>query len=131
MATVRRTTPSTSPSTSSPALVVQQLTDLLRVNGHRVQHGDKVCLTSESLILLNNYFQLVDLDITPPTINGRSRSDSIPLLPQLPPVQPMRIDTKLRENLVFLHDFLRNKIKAIKVSCSNIDHSSLAEDLFF
>ena len=112
MASVRRPASAT-PTHSSPALVVQQLTDLFRINGHRVLHGDKVCLTSESLTLLNNYFQLVDLDITPPMLDDRITSDS---LPQLPPVQHMRIDTKLRENLVFLHDFLRNKVKAIKVS---------------
>lgn len=115
MANARRPTSGT-PTQSSPAHLVQQLTDLFRANGHRISDGDKVCLTSESLTLLNNYFQLVDLDITPPILDDRIASDSLLLLPPLPPVQHMRIDTKLRENLVFLHGFLRNKIKAIKVS---------------
>ncbi len=102
-------------STSSSAIVVHQLADLFRTNGHRVLHGDsKVCFTSDSLTLLNNYFQSAKLDITLPIVNGHLRTNSIPPIPQLPPVQHLRIDTKLREDLVFLHDFLQ-KIRVVKV----------------
>jgi hypothetical protein len=109
MATVRPPPPS---SPSSSAIVVHQLAELFRTNGHRVLHGDsKVCFTSDSLTLLNNYFQSAKLDITLPVINGHPRTNS---LPPLPPVQNLRITTKLREDLVFLHDFLQ-KIQAVKV----------------
>jgi hypothetical protein len=109
------------PSSSSPsssAIVVHQLADLFRKNGHRVLHGDsKVCFTSDSLTLLNNYFQSAKLDITLPPTNGSPRTSSIPPLPALPPlstVQHLRINTKLREDLVFLREFLQ-KIQAVKV----------------
>jgi hypothetical protein len=111
-----RPTPSTT-TTSSSAIIVQQLADLFRTNGHRVLRGDsKVCFTSDSLTLLNNYFQSAKLDITLPDMNGHPRTSSIPPLPQLPPVQHLRIDTKLKDNLVFLHDFLQ-KIQVVKVYC--------------
>jgi hypothetical protein len=104
------------PTTSSSAIIVQKLADLFRTNGHRVLRGDsKVCFTSDSLTLLNNYFQSAKLDLTLPDINENPRRSSIPPLPQLPPVQHLRIDTKLRDNLVFLHDFLQ-KIQVVKVS---------------
>ena len=97
---------------SSSALVVHQLAELLRANGHRVLHGDsKVCFTSDSLTLLNNYFQSAKLDTTLPMLNERARSNSIP---RVPPVQYLRINTKLRDDLVFLHDFLK-KIQTVKV----------------
>jgi hypothetical protein len=112
---------SSRPPTSSPsssAIVVHQLADLFRKNGHRVLHGDsKVCFTSDSLTLLNNYFQSAKLEITLPTINGSPRTSSMPPLPPLPllpSVQHLRINTKLRDDLVFLHDFLK-KIEAVKV----------------
>jgi len=111
------------PSSSSSAIVVHQLAELLRTNGHRVLHGDsKVCFTSDSLTLLNNYFQSAKLDTILPVINGHPRTNSLPPLPPLPPVQNLRITTKLREDLVFLHDFLQ-KIQAVKV-CEKykIDH---------
>ncbi len=105
-----------SSTTSSSAIVVQKLADLFRTNGHRVLHGDsKVCFTSDSLTLLNNYFQSAKLDFTLPDINAHPRTSSIPPpLPQLPSVQHLRIDTKLRDNLLFLHDFLQ-KIQVVKV----------------
>ena len=107
--------PPTSTATSSSAIVVQKLADLFRTNGHRVLHGDsKVCFTSDSLTLLNNYFQSAKLDLIIPDINGHPRSNSRPPLPQLPPVQHLRIDTKLRDNLLFLHDFLQ-KIQVVKL----------------
>jgi hypothetical protein len=103
------------PPSSSSSVVVQQLADLLRTNGHRVLHGDsKVCFTSDSLTLLNNYFQSAKLDISLPVTNDNPRTSSIPPLPQLPPVQHLRINTKLRDDLIFLHDFLQ-KIQAVKV----------------
>jgi hypothetical protein len=104
-----------SSSTSSSAIVVHQLADLFRANGHRVLHGDsKVCFTSDSLTLLNNYFQSAKLDITLPVTNESSRTNSVPPLPQLPPVQHLRITTKLRDDLIFLHEFLQ-KIQVVKV----------------
>ena len=103
------------PASSASANIVHQLADLFRSNGHRVLHGDdKVCFTSDSLTLLNNYFQSAKLDIILPTMNGNPRTSSIPPIPQLPPVQHLRITTKLREDLIFLHDFLQ-KIQAVKV----------------
>ena len=107
--------PATSTSSSSSATIVHQLAALFRTNGHRVTHGDsKVCFTSDSLTLLNNYFQSAKIDISTPVINGGSRTNSLPSLPPLPPVQHLRINTKLKDDLVFLHDFLK-KIQFLKV----------------
>ncbi|CAF3548136.1 unnamed protein product [Rotaria sordida] len=103
---------SSSSTTNSSALVIQQLAELLRTNGHRVLHGDsKVCFTSDSLILLNNYFHSAKLDMTLPLVNGHSITNS---LPPLLPVQHLRINTALRDDLVFLHDFLQ-KIQVVKL----------------
>ena len=97
---------------SSSATVVQRLAELLRANGHRVLHGDsKVCFTSDSLTLLNNYFQSAKLDVASSMVNGQSRTNP---LASLTPVQQLRINNKLRDDLVFLHDFLQ-KIQAVKV----------------
>lgn len=106
------------PSSSSSASenVVHQLADLFRTNGHRLQlHGDaKVCFTSESLTLLNNYFQSANLDIISPIMNGHVRTNSIPPIPSLPPNQYLKINTRLKKDLEFLHDFLQ-KILVVKV----------------
>lgn len=104
-----------SPSSSS-ATVVHKLADLFRTNGHRLRvHGDsKVCFTSESLTLLNNYFHWANLDIISLIMNGHSGTSSMPILPPLPPIQNIRISTKLREDLKFLHDFLQ-QIQVVKV----------------
>ena len=97
---------------SSSATVVQRLAELLRANGHRVLHGDsKVCFTSDSLTLLNNYFQSAKLDVASSMVNGQLRTNP---LATLTPVQQLRINNKLRDDLVFLHDFLQ-KIQAVKV----------------
>ncbi|CAF3353475.1 unnamed protein product [Rotaria sp. Silwood1] len=112
MATTR---PSSSNTTTSSAIVIHQLAELLRTNGHRVLHGDsKVCFTSDSLTLLNNYFHSAKLNITLSLVNGHPRTNSLPPLPPLPTVQHLTINTKLREDLVFLHDFLQ-KIQVVKV----------------
>ncbi|CAF0909770.1 unnamed protein product [Adineta steineri] len=115
MATARPS-PTTTSSSSSSATVVHQLVELFRTNGHRVLHGDsKVCFTSDSLTLLNNYFQAAKFDIILPQTNDRVRTSSIPPLPPPPPsVQNLRINTRLREDLIFLHDFLK-KIHAVKL----------------
>jgi hypothetical protein len=111
MATAR----SPSSTTSASANIVHQLAGLFRTNGHRVLYEDsKVCFTSDSLTLLNNYFQSAKLEITLPVTNGHPRTSSIPPLPQLPLVQHLRINNKLRDDLIFLHDFLQ-KIQAVKV----------------
>lgn len=115
MATSRRTPTA---SSASSALVVQQLADLFRANGHRlaVRGDSKVCFTSESLTLLNNYFQTANLD-SPSTISiGSTRTTTTPIspIPQLAPIPRLTINTKLRENLIFLHDFLQ-KIQVVKV----------------
>ncbi|CAF5195522.1 unnamed protein product, partial [Rotaria magnacalcarata] len=110
MATSR---PSTS-TTNSSAVMVHKLAELLRTNGHRVLHGDsKACFTSDSLTLLNSYFQSAKLNIALPVANGHTRTSSIPLMTPLPSTQHLRITTKLREDLVFLHDFLQ-KIQTVK-----------------
>ncbi|CAF4576562.1 unnamed protein product [Rotaria sp. Silwood1] len=112
MATTR---PSSSNTTTSSAIVIHQLAELLRTNGHRVLHGDsKVCFTSDSLTLLNNYFHSAKLNITLSLVNGHPRTNSLPPLPPLPTVQHLTINTKLREDLVFLHDFLQ-KIQVVKL----------------
>ncbi|CAM4747225.1 unnamed protein product [Rotaria magnacalcarata] len=111
MATSR---PSTS-TTNSSAVMVHKLAELLRTNGHRVLHGDsKACFTSDSLTLLNSYFQSAKLNIALPVANGHTRTSSIPLMTPLPSTQHLRITTKLREDLVFLHDFLQ-KIQTVKI----------------
>jgi hypothetical protein len=109
---------------SASALVVHQLADLLHRNGHRVLHGDsKVCFTSDSLTLLNNYFQSAKLDTILSSVNGHAHTNPIVTLP---PVQYLRINTKLRDDLIFLFDFLQ-KIRTVKVSrhirptMSNVD----------
>lgn len=100
---------------SASALVVHQLVELFRSNGHRILHErNKVCLTSDSLTLLNNYFQAANLDFPLPISSDRPRTNSLPPLPVLPSVQHLRISTKLREDLIFLHDFIQ-KIQAVKV----------------
>jgi hypothetical protein len=102
-------------STSASAIVVHQLADLFRTNGHRALCGDsKVCFTSDSLTLLNNYFQSAKLDTILPNTNGNLRTPPISPVPQLPAAQNLRINTKLREDLLFLHDFLQ-KVHVVKV----------------
>ncbi|UJR26209.1 hypothetical protein I4U23_007552 [Adineta vaga] len=102
-------------SSSSSDQVVHQLVELFRSNGHRVLHGDsKVCFTSDSLTLLNNYFQAAKLDFLLPTTTDRPRTNSLPPLPVPPSIQNIRISAKLREDLIFLHDFLQ-KIHAVKL----------------
>ena len=97
---------------SFSVIILHRLAELLRTNGHRVLHGDsKVCFTSDSLTLLNNYFQSAKLDLALLTINGHLTTS--PISP-LPPVQNLKINTKLRDDLVFLHDFLQ-KIQVVKV----------------
>lgn len=105
----------TSSTANSSALMVHQLAELLHKNGHRVLHGDsKACFTSDSLTILNNYFQSAKLNLTPPSVNDISRTNLIPIIPALPPAQTLRISTKIREDLVFLYDFLQ-KIQVLKV----------------
>ncbi|CAF4482870.1 unnamed protein product, partial [Rotaria sp. Silwood2] len=114
MATNRPSSSNTT-TTISSAIIIHELAELLRTNGHRVLHGDsKVCFTSDSLTLLNNYFHSAKLNMTLPLSNGHPRTNSLPSLPPLPAVQYLRITTKLRDDLVFLHDFLQ-KIQVVKL----------------
>ncbi|CAF1103994.1 unnamed protein product [Adineta ricciae] len=105
----------TNRSPSSSDQVVHRLVDLFRSNGHRVLHGDsKVCFTSDSLTLLNNYFQAAQLEFTIPVATDRPRTNSLPPLPVLTSIQNIKITPKLREDLLFLHDFLQ-KIQTVKL----------------
>lgn len=87
--------------------VVQQLAELLRNNGHRIIHGDsKVCLTSDSLNILNRQFQLERLNVRTNDFDQSSRNEST------------RLTTTNRskhfEDLSFLFNFLQ-KISAVKI----------------
>jgi len=47
-------------------------------------------------------------------MNGNLRTPPISPVPQLPAAQNLRINTKLREDLLFLHEFLQ-KVQVVKV----------------
>lgn len=105
---------SSSSSSSSSVTVIRQLAELLRSNGHRIMHGDsKVCLTSDSLTILNKYFQAADIARQANDFDDSARLDSIPTAATNTPTF-LRIDRKLKEDLIFLYQFLQ-KIVTVKI----------------
>lgn len=98
---------------SQPVQFVHDLAEIFRSNGHRVQHGNsKVCLTSDSLITLSNFFQSAKLELNQGFSDGTIRLSPTTLETH---ITSMRMTTKFREDLGFLYDFLQ-KILLLKVN---------------
>ena len=102
---------SVSSTTAAENRVVQQLADLLRNNGHRILHGDsKVCLTSESLNILNRKFQAANFNARTEDFDQSSRNPSV----RVTTTQRLAQQTRVLEDLSFLYNFLQ-KILAVKI----------------